>query len=66
MKEPSEDYGKNTELLSLSPNAGLTGDFKSLTLIDQETIARLNYPVSWLISERFADCWLAFLKKLPF
>jgi len=65
LNESGKENERNTELTGLSPDSGLRGDYKTITLIDKETAGKLNYPVSWLISERFASSWLSFLKKLP-
>jgi dienelactone hydrolase len=66
LNESEKENGGNSDLISLSPDSGLRGDYKSLSLIDHETAGKLNYPASWLISERFANSWLAFVKKLQF
>jgi pimeloyl-ACP methyl ester carboxylesterase len=65
LKGPAQASEMISDLSALSPDSGLTGDNKTLTLVKHETALKLNYPVSWLISRRFADSWLAFLKKLP-
>jgi hypothetical protein len=57
---------QKTKLSSLSPVTGYIGDFKMKTLFSYADGVKLNYPASWLVSQKFAGCWLSFIKGISF
>jgi pimeloyl-ACP methyl ester carboxylesterase len=57
--------GDNSILKTVNPSSGIIGDFKSKTLLSVKDAKKLDYPASWLVSQRFGDAWLKFLNKTP-
>jgi poly(3-hydroxybutyrate) depolymerase len=66
LTQMTTDNPVKSDLRLLLPDSGLIGDFKSKTLIQYKDAGKLNYPASWLVTPKFGDAWLSFVKKIPF